>query len=153
MRLRDSVMDKLRGENTQENTPVSLQKRRAARLQIIVIILIATVSVAIGETLLSAGMKEVHKVDAQGFGYALATVGNWKFLLGTCFMCLYFGLYSYCLSIADISFVLPFTAMSYLFVAALARFFLHEDVSPTRWLGAIIIVIGVIVVGLGERRG
>jgi drug/metabolite transporter (DMT)-like permease len=68
-------------------------------------------------------------------------------------MCLYFGLYSYCLSIADISFVLPFTAMSYLFVAALARFFLHEDVSPTRWLGAIIIVIGVIVVGLGERRG
>jgi drug/metabolite transporter (DMT)-like permease len=123
-----------------------------SKLQIIAVILIATACVASGETLLSAGMKLVGREGHAGLRFALDAVTNWRVLAGTCLMAVFFALYSVCLSWADISFVLPFTAMSYLFVAFLARFALHEDVSLTRWVGALIIVVGVIVVGFGERR-
>lgn len=50
------------------------------------------------------------------------------------------------LGLADLSFVLPLTAIGYVFAALLGRFILHEDVSPQRWLGTALIFIGVAVV-------
>jgi drug/metabolite transporter (DMT)-like permease len=51
------------------------------------------------------------------------------------------------LGIADLSFVLPLTAVGYVFAALLGRFILHEEVSPQRWLGTALIFIGVALVG------
>lgn len=51
------------------------------------------------------------------------------------------------LGLADLSFVLPLTAIGYVFAALLGRFILHEEVSPQRWLGTALIFIGVAVVG------
>lgn len=51
------------------------------------------------------------------------------------------------LGAADLSFVLPLTAVGYIFAALLGRFFLHEEVSPERWMGTAMIFIGVAVVG------
>lgn len=51
------------------------------------------------------------------------------------------------LSVADLSFVLPVTAIGYVFAALLGRFFLHEEVSVERWLGTILIFAGAAVVG------
>ena len=68
-------------------------------------------------------------------------------------MASYFALYMFALKSADLSFVLPLTAISYLLGAGLSRYYLHEQVSPTRWIGALIITAGVIVVGLGESAG
>jgi drug/metabolite transporter (DMT)-like permease len=51
------------------------------------------------------------------------------------------------LGAADLSFVLPLTAVGYVFAALLGRFFLHEEVSPARWAGTILIFLGVAVVG------
>ena len=123
-----------------------------SKLHVVIVIVIATVCVASGETLLSAGMKLVGRDGHTGLRFALDAISNWRVLAGTSLMAVFFGLYSLCLSWADISFVLPFTALSYLFVAFLARFALHEDVTLTRWIGALIIVVGVIVVGLGDRH-
>ena len=78
---------------------------------------------------------------------------NWAVVCGTLLMAAYFGLYMLALKWADLSFVLPLTAISYLLGAALARFYLHENVTPARWLGALIITAGVVVVGLGESAG
>ena len=50
------------------------------------------------------------------------------------------------LGLADLSFVLPLTAIGYVFAALLGRFILHEQVSPQRWLGTALIFIGVAVV-------
>jgi len=123
-----------------------------SKLQVVATILCATLAVSAGETLLGAGMRIVGRENHAGIRFLVAALSQWQVLVGTCLMCLFFGLYALCLSWADISFVLPFTALSYLFVALLARFVLHEPVTLTRWLGASIIVVGVIVVGLGERR-
>ena len=46
------------------------------------------------------------------------------------------------LSVADLSFVLPVTAAGYGISTVLGRFVLHEQVSPSRWAGAILITLG-----------
>jgi drug/metabolite transporter (DMT)-like permease len=51
------------------------------------------------------------------------------------------------LSVADLSFVLPLTAVGYVLAAVLGKFFLHEEVSPQRWLAVILIFAGTALVG------
>lgn len=51
------------------------------------------------------------------------------------------------LSLADLSFVLPLTATSYVFSTLLGRFFLSEQVSSGRWLGTALIFLGTTLVG------
>jgi uncharacterized membrane protein len=46
------------------------------------------------------------------------------------------------LSIADLSFVLPVTAAGYGITTVLGRFVLHEQVSTSRWIGAVLISLG-----------
>jgi drug/metabolite transporter (DMT)-like permease len=124
----------------------------ADKWKVIGIMLLATVAVSVGETLLAKGMKETNGVGP-GLWAQLRAVVNGAVVCGTLLMMSYFGLYMLALKWADLSFVLPLTAVSYLLGAALARFYLHETVTPTRWIGALIITAGVIVVGLGETGG
>jgi uncharacterized membrane protein len=46
------------------------------------------------------------------------------------------------LSVADLSFVLPVTAVGYGISTLLGRFALHEQVSWSRWLGVVLISLG-----------
>jgi drug/metabolite transporter (DMT)-like permease len=50
------------------------------------------------------------------------------------------------LSVADLSFILPMTAVGYVVAAAMGRIFLHEAVSPQRWLGVLLIFGGAALV-------
>ena len=120
--------------------------------KVIVVMLLATLAVSLGETLLAKGMKETNTVGP-GTWAQIRAVLNLFVVVGTLLMMAYFGLYMLALKWADLSFVLPLTAISYLLGATLARFYLHEHVTPTRWIGAIIITLGVIIVGFGESGG
>ncbi|MCW3099879.1 MAG: putative rane protein [Chthonomonadaceae bacterium] len=122
----------------------------AEKWKVIVVMLLATLAVSLGEALLSKGMKLTNVPSASGWAQ---TVLNRYVICGTVLMTAYFGLYMLALRWADLSFVLPLTAVSYLLGALLAKFYLGEHVSPTRWAGVLIITFGVIVVGLGERGG
>jgi len=51
------------------------------------------------------------------------------------------------LSRADLSFVLPVTAVGYVLAAVLGTVFLHEHVTAAHWLAAFLIFAGVAVVG------
>lgn len=120
-------------------------------LKVVAAILFATVLVAIGEVLLSAGMKQVGRDGHEGFRIVLAAGTSPLVWGGMMLSAAFFGIYLLTLSWADISFVMPFTALSYFFVAIMASHFLHEAVTPARWAGTLLIVLGVIVIGLGER--
>lgn len=50
------------------------------------------------------------------------------------------------LSVADLSFVLPMTAIGYVIAALMGRIFLHEAVSPQRWLAVTMIFAGAALV-------
>jgi drug/metabolite transporter (DMT)-like permease len=55
------------------------------------------------------------------------------------------------LSLADLSFVLPVTAVGYAIAALLGHFVLHETVSDRRWLGTILICMGAALVSSSTR--
>lgn len=120
-----------------------------SRTQVIVVVMLSVLCISVGETLLAAGMKGVGRQGHDALRFVLAAVSSWQVLLGALFMLAFFVLYALSLAWADLSFVLPLTAVSYVTGALFAQVFLHEQVSLTRWLGAIIITLGVVVVGRG----
>ena len=54
------------------------------------------------------------------------------------------------LSWADLSFVVPATALSYVVGAAGSAMFLHEQVNRTRWAGVLLVCLGVAVMCASE---
>ena len=55
------------------------------------------------------------------------------------------------LSLADLSFVLPLTALGYIISTVLGKTLLHEHVSFVRWLGTFLIFAGTAIVGSAAR--
>lgn len=55
------------------------------------------------------------------------------------------------LSVENVSFVVPVTALSYLIGAFGGKFFLGEQLTRQRWLGVLLVVVGVTLVILGRR--
>ena len=55
------------------------------------------------------------------------------------------------LSLADLSFVLPVTAIGYVISVFIGKVFLHETVTHQRWLGTVLIFAGAILVGTTSR--
>jgi drug/metabolite transporter (DMT)-like permease len=56
------------------------------------------------------------------------------------------------LSLADLSFVLPVTAIGYAVAAFLGKVVLHETVSRQRWAGTLLICVGAALVGSTPRK-
>jgi drug/metabolite transporter (DMT)-like permease len=54
------------------------------------------------------------------------------------------------LSWADLSYVVPITAVGYVLVALVGRLLLHEQISAKRWTGIVLIMAGVALVGGGS---
>jgi drug/metabolite transporter (DMT)-like permease len=54
------------------------------------------------------------------------------------------------LSIANVSFVVPITAFSYVVGTLGGKLFLREHVAPKRWLGVCLVCVGVTLVFLGR---
>jgi drug/metabolite transporter (DMT)-like permease len=67
-------------------------------------------------------------------------------LLGIALQALFFFTYLTLLSRADVSQLLPLTAMDYIVVALLAQALLAEAVTVTRWAGIAFILVGVFLV-------
>jgi drug/metabolite transporter (DMT)-like permease len=103
-----------------------------------------TLFAAIGDTLLARGMKQFGNVSLHGLGDIVFSVLNPWVALGIFFLLGFFAAYMTALSWADLTYVLPATSLGYVLLALIARFFLHEQVSATRWLG-----IGLISAGVG----
>ena len=53
------------------------------------------------------------------------------------------------LSWADLSYVLPVTAIGYVLVALVGRALLNEQISAKRWAGILLIMAGVALVSIG----
>ncbi len=98
---------------------------------------------AIGDTLLSRGMKDFGAVLPSQIGYLLTAVVNPWVFVGIFFLLAFMAAYLTALSWADLTYVLPATAFGYVFIALIAGFFLHEHISALRWLGILLISAGV----------
>jgi drug/metabolite transporter (DMT)-like permease len=109
-----------------------------------------------GNVLLSKGMKSVGDLQVHSpvdlLHVALRTFTSPFIWLGIGFLLMFFVSYLLVLSWADYSFVQPASATSFGVVALLGHFALKEPISPTRWLGVVVICLGVLAVGNTHPR-
>jgi drug/metabolite transporter (DMT)-like permease len=98
---------------------------------------------AIGDTFLARGMKQVGNISLHGLPDIVFTLLNPWVALGVFFLLGFFAAYMTALSWADLTYVLPATSLGYVLLALIAKFFLHEQVSPARWVGIALISAGV----------
>lgn len=107
-----------------------------------------------GEICVTRAMKIIGEVKEFGPRALLTTAGRafcipWMWL-GFGLMALsYFALLGM-LARADVSFVIPVTSLSYVVGAIGGRWFLGEDVTRRRWIGVLLVCVGVVLVYLGR---
>jgi len=102
-----------------------------------------TICAAVGDSLLSRGMKDVGSISLQHLPTLILAILNPWVALGILFLLGFFASYMIALSWADLTYVLPATSLGYVLLALIARFLLHEDVTVTRWVGILLISAGV----------
>ena len=110
-----------------------------------------TVCGATGDSLLSRGMKEVGTISISQIPHVILAILNPWVALGILFLLGFFAAYMTALSWADLTYVLPATSLGYVLLALIAKFMLHENVTPTRWLGILLISAGVGLVAGGPE--
>jgi drug/metabolite transporter (DMT)-like permease len=109
-----------------------------------------TVFAAAGDSMLSHGMKQAGNISLHHLSSLFAALLNPWVAAGVLLLLAFFASYMNALSWADLTYVLPATSLGYVLLALVAKFALHEQVSPLRWLGIALISGGVGFVAGGE---
>ena len=125
------------------------------RFKTLVMVLLMVVCANTGDLLLKRGMMRIGEVQISVAGLwqaLLATMHNGTIWLAILFLLGFTLCYMTAVSWADYSYVMPAGAFGYALLTLLAVVFLHESVSPRRWIGVILICVGVLVVGLTKPR-
>jgi uncharacterized membrane protein len=119
-------------------------------LKTLVLVLIASIVGGAGHVMLSKGMKtigDMTEASAQRVGgMAVRAVTNPWVVFGVFLQASFFAMYLMLLSRAEVSQLLPMTALDYIVVVFLAHVLLAEAVTPARLFGVGLITIGVLMV-------
>lgn len=118
------------------------------------LLIVATVVTAVGgQLLLKAGMKQVGEVNvadlAQLRHLIVEVLTRPAVVVGLVLYALSAVCWLGVLSRLDLSYAYPIVSVSYALVPLLAWMFLNEQIPPLRWLGIVIVCIGVIVISRG----
>jgi len=147
-----------------------LSESSNSRWATVIIMVIAVTAVTIGDLFMSQAMRELGPLE-------LVTLGPWwagelkvssllleiyelgwliftqgKVWVAIIFMLTFLVLWMVALSWSDLTFVMPLTALTYVFNAILVGPFLGEEVTPLRWFGTLLIAAGVALVGAEPDR-
>jgi drug/metabolite transporter (DMT)-like permease len=107
---------------------------------------------SVGDAFLARGMKHAGAIDIHHLTNVFSVLANPFIIVGIVFLLAFMFSYMTALSFADLTYVLPATAISYVVMVLLSIFWLHESVTPQRWAGVAFIVVGVGVVAGGPSR-
>ncbi len=110
------------------------------------------ISSSTGDAFLARGMKQAGSIDIHHVSRVFLALTNPFIILGMFSLLVFMSSYMTALSFADLSYVLPATAISYVLMVLLSIVWLHEHVSPSRWSGVAFIVVGVGLVAGGPAR-
>jgi drug/metabolite transporter (DMT)-like permease len=115
---------------------------------------IASAATASGQILIRRGMQAVGSLETYGLmtlvPYFSQALTNPYVIVGTCLNAVFYVLLLTVLSWTGVTVALPFTALEYGFAALLAVTILQEQVSPLRWLGIALVVLGVILISMSK---
>jgi len=118
----------------------TLRHRRRTHL----LVLIAIATQVAGNVFLSHGMRLAGAIlSASPLDYVRA-INAWT-VAGVCMLAIWMITDLALLNRADLSFVLPVIATSFVLIAIIGHFALNERVSGIRWVGIVVICIGVLL--------
>lgn len=110
--------------------------------QLILGVLAQSILLTLTQFFLKLGVKNIGRIE-WSWEYWKTIFLNWQISLsGICGIGA-LAIWVTLLKKHDFSLVYPLTAISYILGVVIAYFFLHESVPLTRWIGVIIIMIGV----------
>lgn len=125
-------------------------------VKLLLILLIGLVFESAGVVLLKKGMTSINGLKTVSLQEVVRTVKvgatNPQILLGVFFEALFFACLLLLMTRSDISFLWPLTGLSFVFATFAAMWFLHEQVSSTRWLGVLLIMVGAGLISYSEQH-
>lgn len=87
-------------------------------------------------------------VSSIGIGNISSLITNFHVAIGGALYATSFILWLYVLSKVKLSYAYPFIGLSYVIVSVLGFFILDEKISLIAWIGIILVVIGVSLIGM-----
>jgi len=123
--------------------------------KLLIILLVGLVFESAGIVLLKKGIDQLGEVKQISVGEVVrvmkAGVTNGSVLLGVFFEALFFACLLVLMSRSSISFLWPLTALSFVFATFAAILFLGEHVTPLRWFGVVLIMVGAGCITWSEK--
>ena len=114
-----------------------------------ILVAVIVAATTVGDVLKAKGMKEhgeIHEFGLGAFRRMLAMLARNKMIIASVFcMAISFFTFMALVSIADLSFSVPATAVTYVFETILARYVLKERITWVRWAGAYLVACGVLL--------
>jgi drug/metabolite transporter (DMT)-like permease len=111
---------------------------------------IIVAATTVGEVLSAMGMRrhgEIRDFRPGALGRAAALLARNRFVLGSvAAMAVSFFAYMGLLTVTELSFAVPATAVTYVLETVLAKYVLKERVNWLRWAGASLVICGVALV-------
>ena len=126
-------------------TNLASRTRPAAKTYAVLLFFLALK--AAGNSWMAWGMKQVPERVSMNPVLYLRAMLNPFVALGVAALLLALLTRMALFSLADLSFVLPVTAIGYVIAVFLGKVFLHETVTSQRWLGTLLIFAGAALVG------
>jgi drug/metabolite transporter (DMT)-like permease len=124
-------------------------------LKLLLILFVGLVFESTGVVLLKKGMSRIGEMKAVNAAEVARVVKagatSPQILFGVFFEALFFGCLLVLMSKSEISFLWPLTGLSFVFATFAAMWFLHERVSPVRWAGVVLIMIGAGLISYSEQ--
>lgn len=106
----------------------------------------------VGEVLQAKGMRkhgEIRDFRPGALGRAASLLArNWLVIASVAAMAVSFFAYLGLLTVSELSFAVPVTAVTYALETVLAKYLLREQVNWLRWAGASLVICGVALVSL-----
>jgi drug/metabolite transporter (DMT)-like permease len=130
----------------------NLTRSSGAVLKTYAVVLFFLLLKAAGNSSMAWGMKQVPERMSMNPALYLHAMLNPFVALGVASLILALLTRMALLSLADLSFVLPVTAIGYVIAVFLGKVFLHETVTHQRWLGTAFIFAGAALVGSTARN-
>lgn len=123
--------------------PAAVRAREAKTRLFAVLTVVSNVA---GNSALTHGMHQVGDPGNTPVDLIAALFHPWV-ALGVALLIVWTLTHMALLSWADLSYVMPVTAIGYVVTAFAARFILHEAISLDRWIGIVLVTAGVTLVG------
>lgn len=139
-----------------EAIPEAISTHRPTVSAVSIGLLVVSVVFAIaGQLTLKSAMTEIGRIGAREVSAAGQTISRAvrepRLWIGLTLFGISAVFWLIVLSRVPLSVAYPFVGISYILIVAFSRFFLDEHVPAVRWLGVVIVALGIAIVGMSFK--